>query len=149
MSLSFILEALGIEQFKDRRGQYHWRDQKSGRFTKAPVLWRYSYGLKWLQRSETLAYPIVDHGKYYGALIQAWSYDRQSLESERIRLRDELWELLRDYLRYSPEEWWFPIDDGEGFQQVDLKENKKYEGRWIARIESASGRTVKRDEGDL
>lgn len=89
----------------------------------------------------------MEQGRYYGALIQGWSLDKDELEGKALDLRAQLIDELESFLRYRYVEWWFPIDDGEGYQEVPY--DKKLEGKWELRIEDDDGRAIQTWRGDL
>jgi hypothetical protein len=148
--LQTILNAVGELISPEPKGRgSKWRDVKTGRFTTGPVLYRFSYGLKW-EKAEYLKHVIPFHSRYpdnryYGALIQIWTYSKDDVKLEEAR--DELWDYLEEFLGYPPEEWWFPIDDGWGWQEVPLKDAKP--GTVALRIEDQDGRSIISDERRL
>ena len=108
---------------------------------------RYSYGIKWLDSSEELLAIIPVHHKYYGALIQAWSFSTDVLDESRERLKQTLLDGLGDFLGYPEGEWWFVVDSGEGVQEVPVE--KRLSDRFEWRIEDENGKRVGQGSGEL
>jgi hypothetical protein len=138
-----------------------------------PGLYRYSYGLKWVESVEKLLHPITVHRHYYGALIQVFTTE----ELEAVR-KDGAKEFLKDRVaeflgrasgtgRKYPEDtpWWWRlieshmkkfdyVDDGEGQRffgpDTDVYREAVARGlvgryRWV--IEDRDGRELEGGEG--
>jgi hypothetical protein len=139
-----------------------------------PGLYRYSYGLKWVESVEKLLHPIVVHRHYYGALIQVFTTE----ELEAVRkdgakafLKDRVAEFLgrasgtgRKYPEDTPWWWRFIEHHMKKFEYVDEGEGQRFFGpdtdvyreavarglvgryRWV--IEDRDGREMEGGEGD-
>lgn len=139
------------------RTPWGWRDPATGRWTNSPSLrgvrgppgpsftitlapkklWRFSYGVT-----------FVEHGNYYGGIIQAWSTSRRILEDARSELVATLNSAIRDFLGFEDwMDWSFVKSDGEGFQEVRYQ--RDLEGRWEYWIEDDKGVALRHEKGDL
>jgi hypothetical protein len=139
-----------------------------------PGLYRYSYGLKWVESVEKLLHPIVVHRNYYGALIQVFTTE----ELEAVK-KDGAKEFLKDRVArfiaketgsgresYGEDEWWWRYNEEymRRFEFVDDGEGQRFFGpdtdvyreavardlvgryRWV--IESREGEEMEGGEGD-
>jgi hypothetical protein len=121
-------------------------------------VWRYVYGIKLRDlgddptgADDMLRHLAVYHGHYYGAVIMGWMLERD--EGIAFDLQQKLIEALETFMGYDYDEWWFPIDDGEGWQWFYLEDwpgfNPQLIGKWYLRIEDQNGDAVDEDWGRL
>lgn len=125
----------------------HFRETHSWGVAGPSEFLRYSYGFRWEEAGEELVKVIPIHQKYFGALVQAWSGDADTLSEAREKLKQRLHSELEDWLGYEEGDWWFLVDSGEGLQSVPF--NKTLEGRFEWRIEADDGSVVRQGSGDL
>lgn len=108
-------------------------------------LYRISKGINGLPDERGRGIP--QHKKYYGALIQAWSFDSEKLFECDSRLEEKLIAITENFLGYDTDDWWFNWTvNTENPNLVEFEKNLS--GNWKCYIEQ-KGKIVYMESGEI
>lgn len=95
--------------FRKGKKESRWRDVKTGRFTKTPRFFRFTWGCKGI--------PV--HGNYVSFAYYFWGTEKPDGEGNLLAYMEE-------WLDFPMEEWWFNYV--VGFGQIEVEYDEELDG---------------------